>query len=257
MKSAWTVRRHVIAWIALSGFASVYLWSLFYYPGADTTFNNPRELSAENTASPPGAGAMGKGTSLGGEVAALRSEIVSLRRLVENLILGEEALKERVGLIESAFGPSTSALPPAADRARITASLGAKRKFAAPAPKATVTYSPLPADGFGDILVTGSPLPVAGLKSPTQTRFGVELATAISHEKLKKEWMALSGRHEELLGSLEIRRQAIKQGSARGPQEIKLIAGPFANAAAAARLCARLQAEGASCKETVFAGDTF
>ena len=257
MKPAWTVRRHVFAWLALSGFASVYLWSLFYYPGVDITYDNPGKLSAENAGSPAGDETMDDAKSLGSEVAALRSEIASLRRSVEDLILGERELEQRVDLIEGAFGPSTSALPPAADRARITGSVGAKRKFAAPVPKATVTYSPLPDDGFGDIMVAGSPLPVAGLKSPTQTRFGVELATAMSQEKLKKEWMALSGRHEELLGSLEIRRQAVKQASARGPQEIKLIAGPFANAAAAALLCARLQAEGESCKETVFSGETF
>ena len=115
----------------------------------------------------------------------------------------------------------------------------------------------MPIDGFGDILVTGSPLPVAGTKTPTQTRFGVELATALSPDGLKKEWTALSGRHEELLGKLEIRRQTTGEGSARGPREMKLIAGPFANAAGAALLCARLQAEGAFCKETVFSGDPF
>lgn len=257
MKPTWTLRRHAIAWVTLSAFACLYLWSLFYYPGADITFDNPGQIGDETVTSPSGDGTMREDMSSGREVATFRAEIAMLRRRVEDLIHREKALKERVDIIESAFGPDTSALPPSADKTRMTASLGKKKKFAAPAPKVTVTYSPLPDDGFGDILVTGSPVPVAGLRLPTQTRFGVELARAVSKAGLKKEWAALSSRHEELLGKLEVRRQTTKQGSARGPQEMKLIAGPFANAAAAARLCARLQAEGAFCKETVFTGDTF
>lgn len=263
MKPVWTTRRHLFAWIILSGFSSVYLWSLFNFPDAITTFGDPRHVVAEQYPVPSAAKRVSPRSATGNrkesashrEISALRSEMATLRQLLEDLIRQEKAFERRLATVEDAFGPNTSALPPSAGKPRITGRLEEKKKLASPIPKVTVTYSSLPTDGFGDILITGSPLPVAGAKPPTRTRFGVELATAISPDALKKEWMALSGRHEELLGKLEILRQTAKQGSSRGPQEMKLIAGPFPNAAGAALLCARLQAEGAFCKETIFSGD--
>ncbi len=264
MRPVWTARRHAVAWVILSGLATVYIWSLFYFPAADITFGDPARIVAEQGSlpsrkrtPPPKKVDSGKSKAFHPDIAALQTEITTLRQLVEDLIRQEKTLENRLSLIESAFGPATSALPPSVEKNPVTGSLKSKKQLAAPIPKVTVTYSSLPSDGFGDILATGSPLPVAGTKTPTQTRFGVELATALSSDGLKKEWTALSGRHEELLGKLEVRRQTTGESSARGPQEMKLIAGPFSNAASAALLCARLQAEGAFCKETVFSGETF
>ena len=47
---------------------------------------------------------------------------------------------------------------------------------------------------------------------------------------------------------------AVREGSKPGAVELRLVAGPLANAVAAARLCASLSAAGVACQPTVFDG---
>jgi len=47
---------------------------------------------------------------------------------------------------------------------------------------------------------------------------------------------------------------AIREGAKPGSMELRLVAGPLANASIAARLCAALAAAGQSCQPTVFDG---
>jgi hypothetical protein len=46
----------------------------------------------------------------------------------------------------------------------------------------------------------------------------------------------------------------VRDGAKPGTAEFRLIAGPLANAGAAARICATLQAKGATCHTAVFDG---
>jgi hypothetical protein len=47
---------------------------------------------------------------------------------------------------------------------------------------------------------------------------------------------------------------AVRESGRAGVPELRLIAGPLANAGAAARTCASLQAKGVTCQTTVFDG---
>jgi len=274
MKPVWTIRRHAIAWSAMGVLALVYIWSVLGlpFPDVETGQSLPRFASQKQSTtqsdvqsgSPSASARMTirdqKRAPLNTRLArnqtlALREEIEILRRHVEELKRREETLNDRVSTIESAFGPTTASLPKQGDPNPALGKTLAYGRNTSQAPSAEISYLPLPADGFGDSAVSAaSPIPVAGIKKPTRTLFGVELGKAGSTDALQKKWEALTAEHTTLLSQLDIRSQ--KTSPHDGKPEMKLIAGPFPNAADAARLCAKLKATGTDCTETVFSGGT-
>lgn len=109
--------------------------------------------------------------------------------------------------------------------------------------------------------VTSSIAPPAGVPLPpqppnsgvTKTEFGLDLGGASTVEALRTAWTVALRRHGGLLEGL--RPVVNLRDRARpGAQELRLIAGPIPNAAAAAKLCASLTAVGAICAPTVFDG---
>ena len=254
MKPFWTVRRQALAWSGLGALALLYLLALVYVPqfrGAD------EESLGRPPVSPLADAARRLADSKSTDrVAILRNEIDVLRRQLSQVQERNQRLGRRLRQIEDAVGPTTSSLPPRREPTEITSSLREENRHSTPVPEVSVRYLPLPGDGFGDEGLDGSPLPTAGEIVPTRTLFGVELAQATSADALKKEWAALSSRHGSLLGRLEVRQQKGDPGRGdEGESGLRLIAGPFPNAAGAALLCARLRAAGTPCKETVFTGE--
>ena len=66
-------------------------------------------------------------------------------------------------------------------------------------------------------------------------------------------WSNLKGTQPAMLEGLRP-VIAIREGARPGSMELRLVAGPLANASIAARLCAALAAAGQSCQPTVFDG---
>jgi hypothetical protein len=87
----------------------------------------------------------------------------------------------------------------------------------------------------------------------TKTEFGVDLGSAPSMAGLRGLWQSLKEAHEPLFEGLRP-VMALREGMRPGTIELRLVAGPLANAAAAARLCAALSAAGLGCQATVFDG---
>jgi hypothetical protein len=87
----------------------------------------------------------------------------------------------------------------------------------------------------------------------TKTEFGVDLGSAPSMAGLRGLWQSLKEAHEPLFEGLRP-VMALREGTRPGTIELRLVAGPLANAAAAARLCAALSAAGLGCQATVFDG---
>ena len=87
----------------------------------------------------------------------------------------------------------------------------------------------------------------------TKTEFGVDLGSAPSMAGLRGLWQSLKEPHESLFEGLRP-VMALREGTRPGTIELRLVAGPLANAAAAARLCAALSAAGLGCQATVFDG---
>lgn len=257
MKVVWTFKHHVVAWLTLFVFAASYLAFLFFSHVGDARdrLAAMEPQSAETPATLSGVAApQTSDPARDATIEEMRTQIAGMRQKIEALKREDAELRRRLELVESAFGPSTASLPPQSEEPRITGALQKKTQEKPVLPVVTVKFLPLPEDGFGDAFISASPIPVAGIKAATQTLFGVELANAASAEDLKKRWTALNSKHAVLLGGLQARSSDGAAAESGQDGKMKLIAGPFPNAAGAARLCARLRAVGASCKETVFAG---
>lgn len=164
---------------------------------------------------------------------------------LDRLHLEFEAMSTRIAALESSFNSLTSAIPAAPERHSEPA---ADPEDPGPV---RVAVAPLPAEGFGDEAAGFTALPIEN-GGATRTLFAVALAVTDKKEKLRRSWRELTARHGKMLEGLEPR--SITETKA-GARRWKLVAGPFPNAADAARVCARLRSEKRNCAETIFAGD--
>lgn len=87
----------------------------------------------------------------------------------------------------------------------------------------------------------------------TRTEFAVDLGGDTTMDGLRALWANLKGNHGALLNGMRP-LVSVREGKQPGSVELRLIAGPLANAGAAARTCASLQARGVSCQTAVFDG---
>ena len=83
--------------------------------------------------------------------------------------------------------------------------------------------------------------------------FGIDLGGAPTVEGLRALWLSSKSRHAALLDGLRP-IISIREHSKPGSMELRLVAGPIATAALAARLCAVLTTVGAICQPAVFDG---
>ena len=81
---------------------------------------------------------------------------------------------------------------------------------------------------------------------------GIQLTTAESPDALRLSWLRISSGHADILQNLDVRYT--QAASAKG-KSFRLIAGPVADAAEGARLCAQLKARKLGCAVASFAGE--
>ena len=86
----------------------------------------------------------------------------------------------------------------------------------------------------------------------SRTRFALSLDMHDSIDALTTSWARLKATHRDLLSDLEPR--ALTQGTQEGHLVYRLLAGPFDNAASAARHCAKLKTRKVKCSQTLFGG---
>lgn len=91
------------------------------------------------------------------------------------------------------------------------------------------------------------------IPAATKTEFAIDLGGEKTVDGLRARWATLRGNHG---GTLEGLRPliSVKEGAKAGTVELRLVAGPVANAQTAARVCAKLQTSGVPCAPTVFDG---
>jgi hypothetical protein len=87
----------------------------------------------------------------------------------------------------------------------------------------------------------------------TRTQFAVELGAAADLDSLRSRWTTLKAQHAAALDGLRP-LVAVHEIGPKGAIELRLIAGPLANAATAARLCAILSGAGQPCQSGTFDG---
>lgn len=89
--------------------------------------------------------------------------------------------------------------------------------------------------------------------SVQQTEFGVDLGHASSVEGLRAIWAATRKMHGALVDELQPVITIREPGNGVGMQ-LRVVAGPMTDAAAAARLCARIGADDRPCRTAVYDG---
>jgi hypothetical protein len=167
----------------------------------------------------------------------LLDRVATLEQSIDG-ITGSIARVERAAKATSpdlASAPAEAAPPPSPPEDDLTASINP------PAPAASPTPNPVPMP----------PSPPGS--NAAKTEFGLDLGSATTVEALRTAWTAALRRHGTLLEGLRPVVQA-RERPRPGATELRLIAGPIPNAAAAARLCAAMTAAGAICAPTVFDG---
>jgi len=123
------------------------------------------------------------------------------------------------------------------------------------APETTSSVTP-PAEASSDEAQpdTGPPVQVNvpfPRPNPLRREYGVDLGSARSVNPLRDAWAAALRRHGPLLTGLQ---PMVKEYRRAGYNEYRLIAGPVADAASAARLCGVVAAAGSICRPAVFEG---
>ena len=82
---------------------------------------------------------------------------------------------------------------------------------------------------------------------PANKPYAINLAVSTSPDALRQIWQLFQDQHGDLLAGL-------KPNSATSGGNVRLLAGPFANQAAAAAYCTKLVKEGMACTPTPMAG---
>lgn len=143
----------------------------------------------------------------------------------------------------SPLPPSLAAGPPAAAAPAVVAAPTntVTRTQQAPAVSRQPGLVPITADAAA----TGS--------TATRTEFGIDLGTAATVEGLRNLWTSIKGTQAPLLEGLRP-VVAVRDGAKPGALELRLVAGPLANAGVAAKLCAALADAGLTCAPAVFDG---
>ena len=137
-----------------------------------------------------------------------------------------------------------------------------------PAPQAAAPTAPAPTQGApqgaappavqaapnrvaAGHLATG--VPTAADSVATKTEFGIDVGGNASVEGLRTLWTTLKSSQPALFEGLRP-VVAVREGQKPGTIELRLVAGPIANAGLAARMCAALSAMNQTCQPAVFDG---
>lgn len=185
-----------------------------------------------------------------------QAETQRLADAVRGLTVQNEEMKSRLAAVEhdmdGVTGSVTKEIEAAAAAHRAddgptvaaTASVSATMTpFAATPPP--ILYSPpatIEARSFG------------GVAAPPEIAYGVDIASGLTLEDLRKRWALIRNAHPQLFAGLEpiaTVREAV-HGNTR--LELRLVVGPLAEAGDAAQLCVSLSALGLFCQPTMFDG---
>jgi HAMP domain-containing protein len=207
------------------------------------------------------------------EIARLEAQLRTLTsdrdRLAERVAGLEHNIEDITGSIKRQSAQPITPAPPAAAAPVIsspaTTEANRTEKSAPAAPPATAEaaappaaapeQSAAPVHEAVPIAVPLPPVRVAALPAEaaaSKPEFGVALATSSNLDVLRLQWGALKANYGPSLAGLRPIAAREQHGTAT---YYRLVLGPLPNAAAAAKLCARLTAARAVCHAGKFSGD--
>jgi hypothetical protein len=193
-------------------------------------------------------------------------EISRLNEAVRVLATERDRLATRLDQLERSVGDITASIPkprpaPAMDEPPVAPTAPPVETVVppnpSPRPQSTLQN---PAPQTVTQVVSATPQAAANetpsmpdTPNTTRTEFGIDLGGEKTVDGLRARWATLRGNHGSALDGLRPLIN-VKEGQKPGTVELRLVAGPIPNAAAAARVCARLQTSGVPCSPAVFDG---
>jgi hypothetical protein len=206
-------------------------------------------------ASEPARGAKGPQGQLATRQFDQELEQRRLTEAIRVLAADRDRLLTRVGALERNLDDVTGSIGPSAapQKPIVSQTLPQIPPVAAQAaaPATAAPPATVPSRVAAGHLATGNP--TAAESVATKTEFGIDIGGNSSVEGLKNLWTTLKSNQPALFEGLRP-LVAVRDGQRPGTLELRLIAGPVANAATAARLCATLAAASQTCQPTVFDG---
>jgi len=178
------------------------------------------------------------------------------RRLAEQLrglAAGDEQIKSRLAAVERDMDDMTGSIGK-----QLEAADAARRSEDGPSLAATaaVTVSIGPPTAAAAPAAARSAAAISAGETATaapRTEYGIDIGSGLTIDALRTRWLAIRGAHGELLEGLQPIVN-IRDVPRTSRIELRLIAGPLPQLAAAAQLCASLTALGLFCQPTVFDG---
>jgi hypothetical protein len=196
----------------------------------------------------------------------LRTLSADRDRLLARVTVLERNLEDVTGSISRASEPKQDSSPASAPlpadssiatltgptalttAASITTIPASPQKRTAAAPARALAPIPAPSATAPSI----APIDVETTQSvATTSEFGVDIGGGASFEALRDLWTAARTTHPSALNGL---RPLISVREGDRGLELRLVAGPLANAGSAAKICANLASGGWSCKPALFDG---
>jgi hypothetical protein len=183
-----------------------------------------------------------------------QAETERLSNAVRGLAADGQQIKSRLAAVEHDMDDVTGSVSK-----EIQAAAAARRSADGPTTTGTAvvtaaliaTAPPLASVSAFAPAVTQSPpdaaAPVAAAK------YGVDIGSGLTLETLRARWAAIRSAHPQLFEGLEP-IVSIKEVPRANRIELRLVVGPFAQAAAADHLCAALTPFGLFCQPTMFDG---
>jgi len=189
---------------------------------------------------------------------AIRALVSDRDRLVARVGALERNLDDVTGSIAPAarapavqLPPAGAVVPPAGTSLTVAPRMPLQTPPAIPQ---AASQSPAPSSPnrvSAGHLATGNTGPLDSVA--TKTDFGIDVGGNTSVDGLRTLWTSLKAAQPALFDGL---RPVImvRDGPKPGSIELRLLAGPLANAGVAARLCAALSAAGQTCQPSIFDG---
>lgn len=179
-----------------------------------------------------------------------RAETRRLAEELRGLAASDEQIKSRLAAVEHDMDDITGSITKeikAADAQRVddgpSLTATATASMAAPVDLASTARVPDPFKASAD----------TALPPPTRTVFGVDIGSGLTVQALRMRWNAIRVGHAKLFEHLEP-VVSVKDIPHSNRIELRLVAGPIAQPAAATELCASLARAGLFCQPTIYDG---
>jgi len=185
------------------------------------------------------------------ELRRLSEAVRTLAADRDRLLARQNSLERNIEDVTGSIGAPTPRVAPPPTLPSIPVTPPPTARAAPPSGGTPAAVAPGQSRVASGHLATGNP--TAAESIATKTEFGVDLGGNATIDGLRTMWSNLKASQPAMLEGLRP-VIAIRESPKPGSMELRLVAGPLANASIAARLCAALAAAGQSCQPTVFDG---